>query len=81
MTVEQFQELNDAQGGRCAVCGEAPDGNLHVDHDHSCCPGRNSCGECVRGLLCGKCNKALGMFKDDPERLRSAASYLEEYIG
>ena len=49
---------------------------LHVDHDHACCPGKKSCGECVRGLLCGRCNRALGLMDDDLERLRRAVTYL-----
>jgi hypothetical protein len=31
----------------------------------------------VRGLLCGNCNHALGMLDDNPQLLRTAASYLE----
>jgi hypothetical protein len=71
----------DTQGGRCAICGAAEAGGRyntwHIDHDHGCCDGGSSCGRCVRGLLCNKCNLALGYFMDDPARLRAALDYLE----
>ena len=61
---------------KCASCG-SPD-NLSVDHDHSCCAvNYASCGECNRGMLCRSCNSALGMLKDDPERVRSLLAYIE----
>ena len=47
-----------------------------VDHDHSCCPGNKSCGKCLGGLLCQKCNVALGYLGDDPKRVMAAARYL-----
>lgn len=60
----------------CEICGDKPD-VLHVDHDHSCCGKRSStCGKCVRGFLCGNCNRALGMFRDDTTRLSAAIAYL-----
>lgn len=71
------------QGGRCDIC---KDGitieDCHVDHDNSCCSKeitreKRSCGKCVRSLLCGSCNQGLGNFKDSPERLEKAISYLE----
>jgi hypothetical protein len=60
----------------CGLCGTAgiP---LVIDHDHACCPNGNSCGDCVRGLLCRPCNGALGMFREDPILLRRAADYVE----
>jgi hypothetical protein len=80
MTPDRWSEMLMAQGGRCAVCGAAEPGGpgaWHVDHDHACCPSRASCGECVRGLLCTRCNATLGYVKDDPATLRALADYLE----
>lgn len=70
---DDYIAMYERQEGRCAICGETGETfggrRLHVDHDHE--TGR------VRGLLCGLCNSALGKFKDSPDRLRAAASYLE----
>ncbi len=72
----EYQRLLDVQGGVCAICGQPPVGgktssaSLHVDHDHE--TGR------VRGLLCTKCNPAIGQFDDDPKLLEAAAEYLRK---
>lgn len=84
ITPEQYDELLEKQGGRCAIpaCGAIEPGGMghwHVDHDHSCCPDKKSCGRCVRGLLCSRCNPMLGMARDDKEILRSAVDYLENF--
>ena len=42
------------QGCHNPGCDETA--NLEVDHDHSCCEGGNSCGKCIRGVLCRGCN-------------------------
>lgn len=76
ITYEQYQAMLEAQDGKCAICGLVPEGEFHVDHDHSCCAGSKSCGECVRGLLCQPCNHMLGNAKDSPDRLVAAAAYL-----
>jgi hypothetical protein len=62
----EYDALLVAQDGRCGVCMEpfAPDSVPHVDHDHD--SGR------VRGLLCRRCNRAIGFFGDDPELLAAA---------
>jgi hypothetical protein len=78
-------QMEADQNGRCAGCGRTPDevacegvsGEvLHVDHDHTCCDGAFSCGECVRALLCKKCNSILGLADDDADRLLALAAYL-----
>lgn len=48
-----------------------------IDHDHSCCPGRKSCGHCIRGLLCSSCNRGLQALRDNPALMRAAADYIE----
>ena len=63
-------------GKTCRVCRSK--NRLQVDHDHACCPGTRSCGKCVRGLLCPRCNRALGLFRDSPTLLERAAHYLRE---
>jgi hypothetical protein len=63
----------------CQICGTT-DGTLHVDHDHTCCPAQKyCCGKCVRGLLCGPCNRGIGLFRDDHARVEAAAAYLARY--
>ena len=78
-----YMRMLEEQGHKCAICAAPfdPERRLGVDHDHGCCDGRDSCGECVRGLLCGRCNLGLEQFRDDPSRLRSAADYLDRYHG
>jgi len=70
ITVEQYDKLVDLQGGVCAICRREDDQGhqLAVDHCHS--------SGTVRGLLCHKCNVALGLFRDDPAALAAAAEYL-----
>ncbi len=84
MTLEQYDELFEAQSGLCAACGEAetaktPSGatkRLAVDHDHNCCPGQETCGECVRGLLCFRCNSVLGRVNENAQTLLRLVGYI-----
>jgi hypothetical protein len=80
ITVERYVEILLSQGSRCAICRRdepGGQGRWHIDHDHSCCPKPNSCGACVRGLLCSMCNAGIGYLMDDLTILRAAAAYLE----
>ena len=67
LTEAERDELIASQGGVCCICLSAPP--AHVDHCHQ--TGR------VRGVLCFSCNAALGQFKDRPDVIRRAATYVE----
>lgn len=82
MTDKEVDQLIALQGGRCAVCNSTETGDhkgWRIDHDHSCCPGARSCGKCVRGALCSPCNLAIGLMRDSPDVLKSAAAYLMKH--
>ena len=78
ITPQEYDAMLEAQGGVCAICGAAPMSErayrrrLAVDHDHE--TGR------VRRLLCGTCNRALGLFEENPDWLRQAVHYVEEVV-
>lgn len=75
LSLVDYRLLQLAQGDVCKICGEKETDMIHgkvknlaVDHDHAS-------GE-VRGLLCARCNRAIGLMNDDVQRLLSAADYL-----
>lgn len=71
-----YEALLASQNSKCAICDTVePGGNagrFAIDHCHGT--------KVIRGLLCNNCNNGLGRFKDDPDRLRRAATYLESVI-
>lgn len=79
LTVEGYDQMLANQGGVCAICGNGePTAHgrtgtqfrLAVDHDHE--TGR------VRGLLCQKCNRSIGLLDDDVDLLKRAIDYLQK---
>lgn len=75
LTLEQFDLLVQQYEGACGICrviltASGPT-KLCIDHNHI----TNG----VRGLLCHRCNCALGQMLDSPTLLRRAASYLESF--
>jgi len=72
LTEEDYNLIAEQQGNVCAICKQLdPHTKLVVDHDHKT-------GE-VRGLLCNKCNRALGVFNDDLSVLRLCFAYLTKF--
>lgn len=67
----EFDTLVSKQGGTCAICNKVSKKKLCVDHCHD--SGK------VRGLLCFKCNFAIGQLDDSSERALSAYNYLKRH--
>jgi len=77
ISIEEYGLMYSKQNGFCAICHK-PEINkrsitnaLCIDHDHQ----TNK----IRGLLCNKCNKALGLFGDNVSILKEAIKYLEGF--
>lgn len=82
LSLQEFEQLMMRQDGCCAICHQPPRlrrfvnrwktkadiAVLIVDHDHRT--------GAVRGLLCNECNRALGLFHEDPALLHSALEYV-----
>lgn len=73
----EFNQMLAAQGGLCPICRcVAP---TVIDHDHRCCSSSQTCGKCVRGLLCETCNLNVAVLEKDAEWLKNASDYLRRY--
>ena len=73
ITPDDYNALFVKQEGRCGICKKVKDENLCVDHDHET--------GVVRGLLCTKCNKAIGLLGDSREGVQDALDYLTTVDG
>ena len=74
LTQDDYMNMLSNQEGGCALCSTTDPGkkkHFYVDHCHKT--------GIVRGLLCNDCNIALGLFRDQPEVMRKAASYIERF--
>jgi hypothetical protein len=73
LTFEEYELLHDLQGGVCAICGEKQKDKrgtrLVVDHCHKT--------KRIRGLLCNKCNRAIGLLRDNSQIISQAHNYVK----
>lgn len=80
ITDADLARMKKEQDNKCYLCDSEGfligknnhDEKLAVDHCHT--TGK------VRKLLCHNCNRALGLFKDNPELMRKAADYVENKL-
>lgn len=72
----EYEQLSLAQNDACAGCLDT-DVELHIDHDHRCCPGKYGCRNCIRCLLCQSCNSLMATNNDSSAQLVYQAEKLE----
>lgn len=74
LSIADYNKILIKQNGKCAICAATQgrkDTSLYVDHDHAT--------GTIRGLLCSKCNTAIGMLLDDISLLDKAKDYLQRF--
>jgi hypothetical protein len=80
ISLVDYLKLLVSQDFSCIIDGAKPNESgyrLCIDHDHTCCPGRWGCKNCVRGLICVGCNTLIGYL----ETKRDLITKCQEYLG
>lgn len=77
-SLQERDQILESQGNACAICGcedcewgKGFNKKWHVDHEHGT-------QGTFRGILCSRCNLALGLLEDDPELLTKMSAYLKQ---
>lgn len=71
ISIEEYNELLEKQIYVCKICKKSSNKTLCIDHNHE--TGK------IRGLLCHRCNSAIGLLDENLDNLESAIMYLKEY--
>jgi len=75
-----WENIFASQDFSCLICSELVKDNHKnqwpVDHDHSCCAGSTTCGNCLRAILCPRCNVAVGYLETHPD-IQSLLDYVK----
>lgn len=72
LSLEEYQTMVEQHSNLCGICytEELSGAGLCIDHDHS--------NNKVRGLLCNRCNRGLGLLGDGMESIKAVVAYLEK---
>ncbi len=82
LSIADYEKMAEAQNNACAICltpetfvhkAKGQVARLAVDHCHA--SGK------IRKLLCANCNRALGLFNDNPYIMEFAAKYIRAHNG
>ena len=76
ITLDEYNNLLTSQDNGCMICEVK-----HVEGEKSFPVDRCHTTLKVRGILCQSCNRGIGLMKDNPTLLRSAADYIERTYG
>jgi hypothetical protein len=88
ITAEQYEKIYDDHNGLCAICNRierrmsrngVTTTRLSLDHCHKCEEKGNEGIKIIRGILCGACNKAIGLLEDNVALLQKAIDYLNAH--
>jgi len=77
MSFEDYVSISKSQNDKCLICGQPETATYRGETKILCVDHCHTTGK-VRGLLCNRCNKAIGLMEDSKELLQNAVNYLEE---
>jgi hypothetical protein len=72
-TLELIGKQRRIQKNKCAICKKKFSKTPHTDHDHKT--------KIFRGLLCSRCNQALGLFLESIRIMSNAIKYVRKHKG
>jgi hypothetical protein len=88
ITADQYEKIWDKHKGLCAICFKeetrisrngVTTTRICLDHCHICDDNGYDGIDTIRGMLCGACNKGIGLLEDNPEYLLRAITYLQQH--
>jgi Recombination endonuclease VII len=70
-TLKLVNKQRRIQKNKCAICKKVFNKTPHTDHDHKT--------KTFRGLLCSRCNQALGLFLENIRIMSNAIRYIRKH--
>ena len=71
VNIREVEKRRKIQKNKCAICKKEFNETPQADHDHKT--------KTFRGLLCSRCNKALGLFLESVRIMSNAIKYVRKH--